>query len=283
MALTTPPTPPSSTSPATFDARADAFLAWFPTFLSEMNAYIPTIDGAASAATAAAASASAAAGATGYASTCTTSISLSTGAKSVTLQTGKSFPSASNFAVVFVRQADASVRLSGLLNPYNSGSGAATFTVSSFTGTGGPYSDWICVAAAFIPPLATTAQVQQGTDALALMTVKSLYDAALPQTLTDGATVNWDMSAGWNAKLTLGGNRTLAAPTNFRKGITYVLEVLQDGTGSRLLTWNAAYDFGLVGAPTLSTGAGKRDVVFLYCYDDTPGAPKFRGSYSKSA
>ena len=33
-------------------------------------------------------------------------------------------------------------------------------------------------------------------------------------TLTDGSTVNWDASTQDVCKLTLGGNRTLAAPTN---------------------------------------------------------------------
>lgn len=109
----------------------------------------------------------------------------------------------------------------------------------------------------------------------------ALHSAAAVQTLTDGATINWDMSAALNAKVTLGGNRTLAAPSNPKEGITYALEVAQDGTGSRTLTWNAAFDFGSVGTPTLSTAASKRDFVFLYCYDAS--TPKFRASFSKSA
>ena len=57
------------------------------------------------------------------------------------------------------------------------------------------------------------------------------------QTLTDGATITWDYSAGAEAKVTLGGNRTLAI-TNLPTGrVVYgVLEVYQDGTGSRSLT-----------------------------------------------
>lgn len=286
MSFTQPPVAPSSTDPVNFDTRADAFMAWFQTAWLELNEAYPVIAGASSSALAAAASASTAIGAGNYASTCTTSIALSTGAKTITagqMQTGKSFPTASNFAVVFVRQADASVRLSGVLNPYNPGNGSATFTVTAFTGAGGPYSDWICIAAAFMPPLASTAQVQQGTDPLALLTVKALYDASAPQTLVDASTINWDMAAGWNAKVTLAGNRTIAQPIGYRKGITYVLEVIQDSATSRLLSWNGCFDFGLVGAPNLAIGAGKRDVIYLYCYDDSLTTPKFRGSYSKGA
>ncbi|MDB5420308.1 MAG: hypothetical protein JWR59_255, partial [Brevundimonas sp.] len=38
--LTPPPTPPSTSDPANFDSRADAFLAWFPTFVAQINAFI---------------------------------------------------------------------------------------------------------------------------------------------------------------------------------------------------------------------------------------------------
>jgi hypothetical protein len=57
------------------------------------------------------------------------------------------------------------------------------------------------------------------------------------QTLTDSATVTWDYSAGAEAKVTLGGNRTLSI-TNLPTGrVVYgTLEVYQDGAGSRTLT-----------------------------------------------
>lgn len=38
MAFTPPPTPPNSGDPANFNARADAFLGWFPGFVTELNA-----------------------------------------------------------------------------------------------------------------------------------------------------------------------------------------------------------------------------------------------------
>lgn len=47
MAFTTPPTPPSSGSPVTFNDDADEFFGWFPTFVSELNTVgypsIPTL------------------------------------------------------------------------------------------------------------------------------------------------------------------------------------------------------------------------------------------------
>jgi hypothetical protein len=91
---------------------------------------------------------------------------------------------------------------------------------------------------------------------------------AAGQTLTDAATITWDVTTGHNAQVTLGGNRTLAAPTNLIAGQVYTLQVVQDGTGSRTLTWNAVFKWPGGTAPTLSTGAGKRD-VFVFVTDGT--------------
>ena len=85
-------------------------------------------------------------------------------------------------------------------------------------------------------------------------------------TLTDQATVTWDASTQDVCKLTLGGNRTLAAPTNNTTGQFISILVIQDGTGSRTLTWNAVFEFAADTAPTLTTTASKGD-VFVYRYN----------------
>jgi hypothetical protein len=88
-------------------------------------------------------------------------------------------------------------------------------------------------------------------------------------TLTDGATVSWDVSTDPIAKLTLGGNRTLSAPSNAVGSGQYIsLLVIQDGTGSRTLTWNAAYEFTADTAPTLTTTASYGD-LFTFRYNGT--------------
>lgn len=86
------------------------------------------------------------------------------------------------------------------------------------------------------------------------------------QSLTDQADIAWDVTARPNATVTLGGNRTIAAPTNPAEGQYYILNVVQDSTGSRTLTWNAAYTFDAIGgAPTLSTVANAIDKLgFAY-------------------
>jgi hypothetical protein len=84
-------------------------------------------------------------------------------------------------------------------------------------------------------------------------------------TLTDGSTISWDAQAGPVAKVTLAGNRTISAATNGVAGQFVSLLVIQDGTGSRTLTWNAAYEFASDTAPTLTTTANLGDLfVFRY-------------------
>jgi hypothetical protein len=84
-------------------------------------------------------------------------------------------------------------------------------------------------------------------------------------TLTDGASISWDVSTAQKAKVTLGGSRTMSAVTNAVEGTTYTLWVIQDGTGSRTISWATtgagSFDFGTDGAPTLTTTASKADLL----------------------
>jgi hypothetical protein len=89
----------------------------------------------------------------------------------------------------------------------------------------------------------------------------NLYLPGNVLTLTDGATINWDVNSGATATVTLGGNRTVAAPTNLVAGAFYALEIIQDATGSRTLTWNSVFKFANGVAPVLSTAASARDYV----------------------
>lgn len=84
--------------------------------------------------------------------------------------------------------------------------------------------------------------------------------------LTDAATITTDASLGNIFTVTLGGNRTIANPTNPVSGQKIVYRLKQDGTGSRTVTWGAAFRWGAdVTVPTLSTTAGKTDYVgFIY-------------------
>ena len=84
-------------------------------------------------------------------------------------------------------------------------------------------------------------------------------------TLTDGSSITWNAETQDVAKVTLGGNRTIGAASSATTGQFISLLVIQDGTGSRTLTWNAAYEFASDTAPTLTTTANLGDVfVFRY-------------------
>lgn len=80
-------------------------------------------------------------------------------------------------------------------------------------------------------------------------------------TLSDGATITPDFDDGNIQEVTLGGNRTLAAPLNQKSGARYSIIVNQDVTGSRVLTFNSVYKFAGGTIPTLTTTTLAKDVL----------------------
>ena len=80
-------------------------------------------------------------------------------------------------------------------------------------------------------------------------------------TLTDGANISVDLGANQNFTVTLAGNRTLDNPTNIVVGQTGSIFIVQDGTGSRTLSFGSYYDFAGGTAPTLTTAASAVDRI----------------------
>lgn len=104
--------------------------------------------------------------------------------------------------------------------------------------------------------------VWTGTSTAKGITPKAIFDASKFQTLTDGATITPDFGAGLNFKVTLGGNRTLANPSNAKDGQSGVIRVIQDGTGSRTLTYGSNWRFpGGTSTAVLSTTANAIDII----------------------
>ena len=87
--------------------------------------------------------------------------------------------------------------------------------------------------------------------------------------LTDGATITPDFAAANNYSVTLGGNRTLANPTNITAGQSGVIVITQDGTGSRTLAYGSYFKFAGGTAPTLTTTAAAIDVLAYYVESST--------------
>ena len=79
--------------------------------------------------------------------------------------------------------------------------------------------------------------------------------------LSDGATITIDMATACHHSVTLGGNRTFAAPSNQVVGQAGSIFITQDGTGSRTASFNAAFKFVGGTAPTLTTTAAAVDRI----------------------
>ena len=77
--------------------------------------------------------------------------------------------------------------------------------------------------------------------------------------LTDGTSVSISFQNGQNFSLTLAGNRTLESPNNAVSGQVGSIFLVQDGTGSRTLSYGANWEFPAASAPTLSTSVGAVD------------------------
>jgi hypothetical protein len=116
--------------------------------------------------------------------------------------------------------------------------------------------------------LGTTAASKVFTaDANNLTTVSGAV-AYVEDTLTDGATITWNVIDSPVAKVTLAGNRTLSAPSGTTPiaGQFVSLLIIQDGTGGRTITWNAVYEFAADTAPTLTATASLGD-LFTFRYN----------------
>ena len=79
--------------------------------------------------------------------------------------------------------------------------------------------------------------------------------------LSDGSTITIDMATACHHSVTLGGNRTFAAPSNQAVGQSGSIFITQDGTGSRTASFNSAFKFAGGTAPTLSTAASAVDRI----------------------
>lgn len=116
--------------------------------------------------------------------------------------------------------------------------------------------------------VATAAQWRNNT-ADKILDTDGVWASADYVALTDAATVAVDMSAGFNFSLTIGGNRTLGAPSNTKNGQTGAIVITQDGTGSRTLGYHANWKFAGGSDPTLSTPAGSVDILFYQVISST--------------
>ncbi len=88
-------------------------------------------------------------------------------------------------------------------------------------------------------------------------------------TITDAANFVYNGNNGSIQKITLGASRTFTI-TNLVQGVRYVFEAIQDGTGSRVLTWGTTVKVAYAGAgsPPQTSTASATD-IYYFTYDGT--------------
>ena len=123
-----------------------------------------------------------------------------------------------------------------------------------------------------------TVTVNDGSDTITVATTLTQYTDALARAasqrvvaMTDGATITPNANTTDVGKVTMAGNRTIAAPSGTPvAGQRLILRLKQDATGTRVPTWNSVYRFAGGTTPTLTTTANKTDYLgFIYNADDT--------------
>jgi hypothetical protein len=103
---------------------------------------------------------------------------------------------------------------------------------------------------------------------------------AVIDTLTDAATITPNFAEACNFTVTLGGNRTIANPTNLTAGQSGSIFLVQDATGSRALSWGSYWDFAGGTAPTLSSLPNAVDRVDYIVRSSTSIHTVFTANYS---
>ena len=149
------------------------------------------------------------------------------------------------------------------LSVSNGGTGVSTLT-GIVKGNGTSAFSAAVAGTDYLAPAAIGSTVQAYDADTAKTDVAQEYTAAQnfnAATLTDGASISWNLNTQQVGIVTLGGNRTLANPTNQKAGGTYIVIVKQDATGSRTLAYGTAYKWPGGTAPTLSTGANDVDIL----------------------
>lgn len=193
-----------------------------------------------------------------YVGTSNASVSIGSGSKALTSVSGGSSIVTGDDITAFSRS-NVGKRIRG---PATVSGSTITLTVpgDGFAGTG-TVNDWVIAPTWLVAVLqGVAADMLLGTSASVALSPDSIYDALAEVALADNPTIAVDMSTFINARVTLGGNRTLGNPTNAKPGQTGRIRVIQDPTGSRTLAFGSNWK-RQGGAPTLTTTAGAFDLI----------------------
>lgn len=101
-----------------------------------------------------------------------------------------------------------------------------------------------------------------GAGATAVITTTGQFDIGYYDNGNSTATATLNWNNGMEQKITLTANCTFTI-NNPITGVRYTLVLIQDGTGSRTVTWPGTLLWKGGAAPTLTTGANKKDIIYL--------------------
>jgi hypothetical protein len=150
------------------------------------------------------------------------------------------------------------------ITAFTTGAVGATFLDGSLTvqNTSDPTKQFVLNLAGIGAGTTITGTIPNGNFTFISPSIAQTYTAAQRQavvTLTDGATITPNFALGNNYQVQLGGNRTIANPTNIVAGQSGNLAVYQDATGSRTLSWGWGWVNPGGSLPTLQTAGGSVD------------------------
>lgn len=208
------------------------------------------------------------------ATSATNNVPIGSGPKSLTVEAGKGF--VAGMYLVAVDVANAANSMTGQVTAYDPATGLLSLSIPAGGSTGGGTpAGWkigiggqtgpaggvnsfngrngtVTPQAADYPPALIGALARGGDTATGAIRGTIV-------TLADAATITPDFNAANYFTVTLGGNRTLANPSNLAAAQGGSIFIVQDGTGSRTLSFASYWKFAGGSAPVLSTAAGAVD------------------------
>lgn len=139
---------------------------------------------------------------------------------------------------------------------------------------------------AVAPVAATVQEILAGVNATKYTAPDQLLLSTTPNAVTFSATPAPDFTNSQYWKMVMTGNVTsVGLPIGCKLGVTYVIEFVNDASARTLPgsgSWDAAFDWGSAGFPTMVSGANKRNILIGTCYQ-VSGSLKLAVTHWKNA